>query len=159
MDQSVFHGRHCAMCHRESEASRLKHLEPKSHLPLPIKRNMNLGRNEGDGKCISITPLFTNRQGLFDERTLLVRRDLRSSNSLSRACSPSLQRLRWPIDRNLLIQGFFIGASVRPGLRGCRPCGRSLDPSTSPQQDTHRFSAKNGYPEKRISPFNRIRTQ
>ena len=23
-------------------------------------------------------------------------------------------------DRNLLIQGFFIGASVRPGLRGCR---------------------------------------
>ena len=25
-----------------------------------------------------------------------------------------------PIDRNLLIQGFFIGASVRPGLRGCK---------------------------------------
>ncbi|MDB3941557.1 FAD-dependent oxidoreductase [Verrucomicrobiales bacterium] len=24
------------------------------------------------------------------------------------------------IDRNLLIQGFFIGASVRPGLRGCK---------------------------------------
>ncbi len=24
------------------------------------------------------------------------------------------------IDRNLLIQGFFTGASVRPGLRGCR---------------------------------------
>ena len=30
-----------------------------------------------------------------------------------------------PTDRNLLIQGFFIGASVRPGLRGCS----SFDPA------------------------------
>ena len=31
-----------------------------------------------------------------------------------------LQRSYPVTNRNLLIQGFFIGASVRPGLRGCR---------------------------------------